>query len=81
MVSWKNETIFKVSYRNIGRKVFKKKDKANDPPSYNRVVSHSSSVKVWGCKAANGDANLHFDKDSINAQDYMHILNMNLRPT
>ena len=80
-VLWTNEPIFKVSYWYVGRKVFIKKDKANDPSCYNCVVSHSSSVKVWGCIAANGDGNLHFSRDSENAQDYIHILNMNLRPT
>ena len=48
---------------------------------YNRVVSHSSFVKVWGCIATNGDSNLHFGRDSINAQDYVYIFNMNLLPT
>ena len=69
---WTNETLFKVLYGNVGRKVFKKKDKVNDPSSYNRVVSYSSFVKVWGYKAASGDTNLHFARDSIIAQDYTY---------
>ena len=78
---WTNESIFKVSYGNVGRKLFIKMDEANDSSCYNRVVSHSSSVKMWGCIAANGGGNLHFCRDLINAQDYIRILNMNLWPT
>ena len=49
---------------NIGRKVNRKKDEANDPSCYNHVVSHPSSVKVWGFIAANGDGNLYFCRDT-----------------
>ena len=80
-VFWANECIFKVSHGNVGQKVFRNKNKANDPFCHNRVVSHSSSVEVWGCIIANGDGNLHFCRDSINAQDYKIILNMILRST
>ena len=70
------ETIFQISYRNIGRKVIRKKDEANDLTCYNHVVSHPNSARVRGCIAANGDGNLHFYRD---AQNYIHILNMNLQ--
>ena len=80
-VLWTNEPIFKVSYWYVGRKVFIKKDKANDPSFYNHVVCHPSSVMMWLSIAANGDFILHFCRDMINAQDYMHLLNMNLQPS
>ncbi|GBO41128.1 hypothetical protein AVEN_95952-1 [Araneus ventricosus] len=42
-VLWTHESIFEVSYGNIGRKVIRKKDEANDPSSYKRVVHKASS--------------------------------------
>ena len=62
-------------------KGIRKKDKANDLSCYNHVVSHPSSVMMRFSIAANGDSNLHFYRDTINAQDYMHLLNMNLQPS
>ncbi|GBO31619.1 hypothetical protein AVEN_5607-1 [Araneus ventricosus] len=56
-VLWTDESIFEVSYGNIGRKVFRKKEEANDPSCYKRVVHKASSVMVWGCLAANGVGN------------------------
>ena len=41
-----DESIFYVSYGDCGQEVIAKKDEANDPFSYNRVVSHPSSVRV-----------------------------------
>ena len=76
---WMDETIFQVSYGNIGSKVIRKKDEANNPYSYNHMVSHPSSVMVWGSIAVNGNVNLHFFRDTLNAQDYIHILIMNLQ--
>ena len=78
---WTDETIFQVSYENIGRKVSRNKDETKDHSCYNHVVSNPSCVMVWGCTAANMDGNLHSCRDTINAQHYMHILNMNLQPS
>ena len=62
-VLWTDESIFQVSYGNVGLKVIRMKDEANYPYCYNRVVLHPSSVMVWGCIAANGVGNLHFCRD------------------
>ncbi|GBM15983.1 Transposable element Tcb1 transposase [Araneus ventricosus] len=80
-VLWKDESIFEVSYGNIGRKVIRKKDEANDPSCYKRVVLKASSVMIWGCFAANGVANLHFCTGTIKAADYIRALEVNLRPS
>ncbi|GBM92368.1 hypothetical protein AVEN_9207-1 [Araneus ventricosus] len=74
-----NESIFEVSYGNIGRKVIRKKDEANDPSCYKRVVHKASSVIVWGCLAVNGVGNLHFC--TIKTPDYIRVLEVNLRPS
>ena len=66
---WTDETIFQVSYANVGQNVIRKKDEASYPFCYNRMVSHPSFVTVWSCIAGNGDGNLHFCRDMINAQD------------
>ena len=66
-ILWTDETIFHVSYGNIGQKVIRKKDEANDPSCYNHVVSHPSSLIVWDGIAANGDSNLRFYRNTINA--------------
>ena len=76
-----DECIFQVSYGNVGQKVIRKKDEANDPSCYNHVISHPNSVMMWDCIAANGAGNLNFCRDTIKAQDYIHFLNMNLRPS
>ena len=78
---WTDETIFQISHGNICQKVIRKKDEANDPSCYNHVVSHPSSVMVWRSIAPEGDDNLHFCRDTINAQDYIHLLNINLQPS
>ncbi|GBO21969.1 hypothetical protein AVEN_121679-1 [Araneus ventricosus] len=44
-----DESVFEVSYGNISRKVIRKKDEANYPSWYKRVVLKASSVMVWGC--------------------------------
>ncbi|GBM41250.1 hypothetical protein AVEN_180545-1 [Araneus ventricosus] len=67
-VLWTDESIFEVPYGNIGRKVIRKKDEANDPSCYKRVVLKASSVMVWGCLAANGVGNLHFCTGRIKLQ-------------
>ncbi|GBM27705.1 Transposable element Tcb1 transposase [Araneus ventricosus] len=36
---------------------------------------------VWGCLAANGFGNLHFCNGTIKAPDYIHVLEVNLRPS
>ncbi|GBL83171.1 hypothetical protein AVEN_165376-1 [Araneus ventricosus] len=64
-----DESLFEVPYGNIGRKVIRKKDEANDPSCYKRVVLKASSVMVWGCLAANGVGNLHFCTGTIKATD------------
>ncbi|GBM39267.1 hypothetical protein AVEN_140318-1 [Araneus ventricosus] len=69
-VLWTDESIFEVSYGNIGRKVIRKKDEANVPSCYKRVVLKASSVMVWGCLEANGVGNLHFCTGTIKAPDY-----------
>ena len=80
-VSWTDKTIFSGFIWKYWPKVIRKKDKANDPSFYNHVVCHPSSVMMWLSIAANGDFILHFCRDMINAQDYMHLLNMNLQPS
>ncbi|GBL78501.1 Transposable element Tcb1 transposase [Araneus ventricosus] len=80
-VLWTDESIFEVSYGNIGRKVIRKKDEANDPFCYKRVIHKASSVMVWGCLAANGVGNLHFCTGTIKASDYIRVLEVNLRPS
>ncbi|GBN48905.1 Transposable element Tcb1 transposase [Araneus ventricosus] len=79
-VLWTDESIFEVSHGNIGRKVIRKKDAANDPSCYKSVVLKESSVIVWGCLAANGVGNLHFYTGTIKAPDYIRVLEVNLRP-
>ncbi|GBL99148.1 hypothetical protein AVEN_64138-1 [Araneus ventricosus] len=79
-VLWIDESLFEVSYGNIGRKEIKMKDEANDPTCYKRVVLKASSVMVWGCLAANGVDNLHFCTGTIRAPDYIRVLEVNLRP-
>ncbi|GBM86226.1 hypothetical protein AVEN_143871-1 [Araneus ventricosus] len=81
MVLWTDESIFEASYGNIGRKVIRKKDEANDPFCYKRVVLKASSVMVWGCLASNGVGNLHFCTGAIKAPDYIFVLEVNLRPS
>ncbi|GBN44024.1 hypothetical protein AVEN_28370-1 [Araneus ventricosus] len=45
-VLWTDESIFEVSYGNIGRKVIRKKDEVNNPSCYKRVVLKTRSVMV-----------------------------------
>ncbi|GBM42563.1 hypothetical protein AVEN_183848-1, partial [Araneus ventricosus] len=80
-VLWTDEFIFEISDGNIGRKVIRKKDEANDPSCYKRVVLKASSVMVWGCLAANGVDNVHFCTGTLNAPDYIRVLEVNLRPS
>ncbi|GBN62737.1 hypothetical protein AVEN_134125-1 [Araneus ventricosus] len=68
-VLWTDESIFEVSYANIGRKVIRKKDKAKDPSCYKRVILKASSVMVWGCLPTNGVGSLHFCTGTIKAAD------------
>ncbi|GBN96541.1 hypothetical protein AVEN_196745-1 [Araneus ventricosus] len=65
-----DESIFEVSYGNIGRKVIRKKDEANVPSCYKRVVHKECSVIVWGFLAANGVGNLLFCTGTIKTPDY-----------
>ncbi|GBN39683.1 Transposable element Tc1 transposase [Araneus ventricosus] len=80
-VLWTDESIFEVPFGNIGRKVIRKKDGANDPSYYKRLVYKASSVMVWGCLAANGVGNLNFCAGTIKALDYIRALEVNLRPS
>ncbi|GBM65870.1 hypothetical protein AVEN_238808-1 [Araneus ventricosus] len=80
-VLWTDESIFEASYLNIGRKVIRKKDEANDPSCYKRVVLKATSVMVWGCLEENGVGNLHFCTGTINAVDYIRVLEVNLCPS
>ncbi|GBO15293.1 Transposable element Tcb1 transposase [Araneus ventricosus] len=80
-VLWIDESIFEVSYGNIGRKVIRKKYEANDPSCYKGVVHKASSMIVWGCLAANVIGNLHFCTGTIKAPDSIRVLDVNLRPS
>ncbi|GBO00892.1 hypothetical protein AVEN_181191-1 [Araneus ventricosus] len=77
-VLWTHESIFEVLCGKIGRKVIRKKDEANDPSCYKRVVFEASFVMVWGCLAANGVDNLHFCTGTIKAPDYIRVRDVNL---
>ena len=75
---WTDESNLQASYGNAGRKVFRKRNEAKDR-SYccNRVFSNPRSV--WGSIAAKGVDNLHFYRNTVKVENYLHILSMNLR--
>ncbi|GBL98652.1 Transposable element Tcb1 transposase [Araneus ventricosus] len=79
-VLWTDESIFKIPYGIIGRKVNRKKDEANDPFCYKPVVLKVSYVRVWGFLAANGVVNLHFCSGDKGSRLYS-VFEVNLRPS
>ena len=78
-VLWTVEIIFR--FRNVGRKIIRKKDETNDHSCYNHVISNPSCVMMQVWTTANMDGNLHFCSDIINVHHYIRIFNMNLQPS
>ena len=64
-----------------GRCVLRTKYEKDHPDCYQQQVQKPGSVMVWGCVSALGKGNLHFCDGSINAEQYIEILEQLLLPS
>jgi biotin operon repressor len=80
-VLWSDESSFQIIYGNNRRKVLRTKDEKNNPVCYRRAVQKPASVMVWGCMSATGVGRLHFCKGTVNAVEYIRILETNMLPS
>lgn len=51
------------------------------PECLSSTVKHATSQMVWGCISAKGIGPLHFVNGTVNANEYINILNLRLLPT
>ncbi len=64
-----------------GRRVLRTKKEKDHPDCYQQQVQKPGSVMVWGCVSALGKGNLHFCDGTINAENYIEILEHNMLPS
>uniref|UniRef100_A0AAR2KXE1 Transposase Tc1-like domain-containing protein n=1 Tax=Pygocentrus nattereri TaxID=42514 RepID=A0AAR2KXE1_PYGNA len=78
-VLWSDESRFKVLYGTLGRHVIRTTED-KDNPSYQRSVQNPASLMVWGCMSACGMGSLHVWKGTINAENYVQVLEQHMLP-
>lgn len=77
-ILWSDESSFQITIGNMGKKVIRMKEEADDSSCYAGRVQKPTSLMVWGCMAASGVGALHFCDGTIKAPQYTAILQQHL---
>ena len=80
-VLWSDESRFEVLYGTLGRHVIRTREDKDNPSCYQRSVQKPASLMVWGCMSACGMGSLHVWKGTINAENYVQVLEQHMLPS
>ena len=79
-VLWSDESPFVLRF-NRKKRVWRKVNTAWDPRNCRGTVKHDKKINVWGCFAAHGVGRLYHVEGLMRKEDYIKILDNEMRPS
>ena len=78
-VLWSDKSTFEILFVNHGL-VLLSKEERDHPACYQWTVQKLASLMVWGCMRAYGVGSLHIWNSTINAEQYIEVLEQHMLP-